>query len=572
MSNLLNHRWRRSRLSAFLFTVLATILPTQTHAQLQITEVMHNPAGADALWEWIEVRNTGASSLNLDGWVFDDDDDTTIPDDDENPDDGPNIKAANGNTIIPAGGIAVLYPGDSLNFTPARFTSAWGAGINLIPVDGFTSLTATDAIGLWPSYSAYEAAAIPGATTSPRRTFAGATATLNFTTGFPSASAGRSIAWNGTGSATAGANWVQSTSGDDGAPGPFQEVTSSETTLPSSPINDVADLGNPHKKPLGSAASGLLITEIMYAPASPAATAGWTSGDFEWIEVFNNSGAAIDFEDFVFDDHEGEFDDPNIAGGTLAAGQLGVLFNGEQLTSADMEVMWGPGNYIAVDPWPSLNNTGGDTIAIWDDHDAYLEEEIDGEDHRAHSDAIAAVTYNTVAGQGWPTATPAGRSIFLNNLSANPNVGASWTKSGAMADSVGSFNPEELLQDAVDHPGGDIGSPGKLGTASVGDLVGDYNDDGRVDAVDYTVWRNNFGQPAGSIQNRDQSNSGPINATDFAVWKSHYTGNAPGGGGIAAAERVPEPGAFVLATSVVVSLLFRRTPRTGQDGRAMYRR
>jgi hypothetical protein len=62
-----------------------------------------------------------------------------------------------------------------------------------------------------------------------------------------------------------------------------------------------------------------------------------------------------------------------------------------------------------------------------------------------------------------------------------------------------------------------------------GAAIGDYNNDTAVDAVDYTVWRNNLGQPASSIQNRDPDNgTGPVNANDYTSWKENY-GSAGGG-------------------------------------------
>src|SRR3990172_10512545 len=79
---------------------LAMILCAQAAvAQLQFTEVMYEPGGDDALWEWVEVRNTSAAAINLDGWIFDDDDDVPVSAAAES-----NIKAANGNTIVPANG------------------------------------------------------------------------------------------------------------------------------------------------------------------------------------------------------------------------------------------------------------------------------------------------------------------------------------------------------------------------------------------------------------------------------------------------------------------------------------
>lgn len=507
-----------------LSLLLNVVLVTTVCAQLQFTEVMFEPGGDDALWEWVEVRNTSASAIDLNGWVFDDDDDGTVADEDGN------IQAEHGNTIVPAGGVAVLYPGSDLGYVPERFTSAWGSSVNLIPVVGFTSLTATDAIGLWPSQSAQAADALPG-TTAPRRTFASAAASLNFATGFPEVRNRRSMAWKGTGSWSDGSQWVESTAGAGGAPGPYQEVTSVETTIASAAVNNVADRANPGVKPGGAASSGLLITEIMFAPASPP-SAGWSSTDFEWIEVFNNTAAAIDFAatPHVLDDWAGAvIAEENITEGQLPAGGVGILFNAAQLTVDRMETIWGAGkNYIPVTTWPQLNNSA-EMVAIWDDHDEYDGETIT-EGARAHASAIAAVEYNTVAGMGlgWPSLM-AGRSIFLNNMTANPNLGPSWTRAGAAADSLGSYNASPLFEQVVDHPGGDIGSPG-YAPGSVATLEGDFNGDGRVNAADYTKWRDNLG--------------GLYTASDYNKWKANF-GAGTGSGGIAGA-LVPEPGAIAL--------------------------
>jgi hypothetical protein len=81
-------------------------------------------------------------------------------------------------------------------------------------------------------------------------------------------------------------------------------------------------------------------------------------------------------------------------------------------------------------------------------------------------------------------------------------------------------------------------------TAPVEGLVGDYNNNGAVDAADYVLWRN-----GGPLQNEGAS-LGMIDQSDYTFWRSRFGGGAGVGAGVPAA--VPEPG--VTATFLLCAL------------------
>jgi predicted outer membrane repeat protein len=68
-------------------------------------------------------------------------------------------------------------------------------------------------------------------------------------------------------------------------------------------------------------------------------------------------------------------------------------------------------------------------------------------------------------------------------------------------------------------------------------LLGDYNYDGRVDAVDYTVWRNTLGEHVANFEHADGDGDGVITPADYTVWKANYGNVLPpplaGAGGLA---------------------------------------
>jgi hypothetical protein len=430
---------------------------------------------------------------------------------------------------------------------PERFADAWGDGITLIGVSGLTDLTATDSIGLWPSYASYVGDTIPNSSSSPRRTFASAAAALNYASGFPAAVEGHSMAWNGSGNVTDASNWVASEAGT------LSAIASQQTTIEGGPINSTNDRGNPGVLPVSAAASGLLITEIMFAPASPLATVGYTDNDFEWAEIYNNTGAAINFEasNHVFDDDDGgNIAAANLTMGILAAGEIGILFNSARITEEDMQTMWGASyNYIPVTPWPALNNSGAETIAIWPSYAAYNSEPI-VDSGRTHENAISAVTYNTASAQGWPTVNNQS-SIWLTNLSGDPNTGANWRRAGAAGDLL-SHQAAGIFDTLVDHEGGDVGSPGFApGSVSVG-IAGDYNNNGAVDAADYVVWRDFLGTVS-SLPNDPHAGT-TIDTDQYATWAANF-----GKPALASAASVPEPAGLVMVLFILAIHGMRRS-------------
>lgn len=74
------------------------------------------------------------------------------------------------------------------------------------------------------------------------------------------------------------------------------------------------------------------------------------------------------------------------------------------------------------------------------------------------------------------------------------------------------------------------------------EVDGDYNDDGTVNAIDYTTWRDNLNAAAGTLPN--DPNGGAIAAPQYTTWKGNFGTSAAGQ---LTATQVPEPSAVALA-------------------------
>jgi hypothetical protein len=99
-------------------------------------------------------------------------------------------------------------------------------------------------------------------------------------------------------------------------------------------------------------------------------------------------------------------------------------------------------------------------------------------------------------------------------------------------------------------------------------IPGDYNNDGTVNAADYTVWRNHLGQTFTLDNERpDAATPGVVDQEDYNFWKLHF-GETAGSGSSAAAEstntRVPEPSSLFLAAVTAIGRLTRRRTRVAE--------
>jgi autotransporter-associated beta strand protein len=84
-------------------------------------------------------------------------------------------------------------------------------------------------------------------------------------------------------------------------------------------------------------------------------------------------------------------------------------------------------------------------------------------------------------------------------------------------------------------------------------LIGDYNDNGIVDAADFTVWRDLLGQTV-ALPNRDPDNMGAIGVADYDSWKGNFGATLPGAGSLGSQVGVPEPSSFVLTVLALMGL------------------
>ncbi|HEX4412565.1 MAG TPA: autotransporter-associated beta strand repeat-containing protein, partial [Lacipirellulaceae bacterium] len=105
----------------------------------------------------------------------------------------------------------------------------------------------------------------------------------------------------------------------------------------------------------------------------------------------------------------------------------------------------------------------------------------------------------------------------------------------------------------VSYAGGNI----TLNTVGGGGLPGDYNQNGVVDEADYVLWRNNVGQPAGTLPN--DTTGVAIGDSQYNLWRGNFGNHSGAGSSLGSGSAVPEPTTIAMLLFGLVALVPRRS-------------
>ena len=92
-----------------------------------------------------------------------------------------------------------------------------------------------------------------------------------------------------------------------------------------------------------------------------------------------------------------------------------------------------------------------------------------------------------------------------------------------------------------------------VSSAVAAGLQGDFNDNGIVDAADYTIWRDHEGLAESLLPSGTGDGSGTIDAGDYNLWVTNF-----GQSSSSAANAVPEPSSACLIVTLLVGAVVRR--------------
>ena len=172
----------------------------------------------------------------------------------------------------------------------------------------------------------------------------------------------------------------------------------------------------------------------------------------------------------------------------------------------------------------------------------------------------------TAAGSGYDQIQSSGTITFDGTLQVSiingftPTAGQSfnlfdWVSTSGTFDTLAlptlaglAWNTSQLYSDGI------------LSLATAVGIAGDYNQDGRVNAADYTVWRNRR-NTAAALPNDDTAGVG---TDDFTRWKTHFGEGSAGSGGSSGSAgaspsqaAVPEPASAILTAAAVLAMISR---------------
>ena len=171
--------------------------------------------------------------------------------------------------------------------------------------------------------------------------------------------------------------------------------------------------------------------------------------------------------------------------------------------------------------------------------------------------------YYKIESQAGSLTTTGWSSLSDQNIdSVGPNPGQSWDEATG-ANSANLLVEQFLSGETVLAPGHSVSLGSPYAGSGVGDLQvryartdgglqrskvvyssialpGDFNNDGAVNAADYTVWRDNEGSTSSLAA--DASGNGRVDQADYNIWAANYGATAS-----ATSASVPEPAALLIA-------------------------
>ena len=162
------------------------------------------------------------------------------------------------------------------------------------------------------------------------------------------------------------------------------------------------------------------------------------------------------------------------------------------------------------------------------------------------SDALvdpAAFGFTNVTDAAAPGLSPGTASYNTNMIAENPNEYLFWDDLHPTA-TVHAFLAERALDLLLA-------------------LRGDYNENGAVDAADYTLWQDTLGQTGAGLA-ADGGRNGVVDPTDFMIWKDNFGAAAASAGSLDYTSAVPEPAAVgILLTATILIGACKRNRRVG---------
>jgi hypothetical protein len=153
-------------------------------------------------------------------------------------------------------------------------------------------------------------------------------------------------------------------------------------------------------------------------------------------------------------------------------------------------------------------------------------------------------TYNlslSPIGGGTPLFSQTGAALTGSSGTGINSVRISAYGTGSSADGIKELFFDNLM----------ISTPG---------LAGDYNNNGRVDAADYVVWRETLNRTGAGLP-ADGNGDGRVDAIDYNMWRQRFA--RPSGAALGAVLNVPEPGTSLIVIAVAGLLMnhLSRAPR-----------